>query len=334
MFEQILPAGSQRRQFVKRWFLDPNVPAHLAKRFLPLDDSRRAAVSDSLRLNCYSETSSEVLSSVACVREMQLHLEGRLDHDRRFTIPWLDQARRLAGARVLEIGCGTGCSTVALAEQGAQVVAVDIDEPAMAVARQRCQVYGLEAEFVACSAAEVGTRLSGRIFDFIIFWACLEHLTIAERLASMAATWRMLPPGGLWCVTDTPNRLWFYDDHTSLLPFFMWLPDRLAMQYAQFSPRAEMRNAFAAADGPDADLRFARWGRGASFHEFSLAMEPAEKLDVVSCLEVFRKSQRMLSRLAWSLSTARRYESFLKKAGPAIHRGFYQPYLDLIIRKA
>lgn len=333
MLNRLLPVGSMRRQIVKRWFLDPKVPSHLSNRFIPLDESRRIAVEDALRQNYFAKNSTDYLASEAFQKEMRIHLEGRLDLDRRFTIPWLDHARPLAGARVLEIGCGTGCSTIALAEQGAQVVAVDIDVPAMTVARKRCAVYGFDAEFVTCSATEVGNHLSGRNFDFIIFWACLEHLTITERLESMEATWQMLPSGGLWCVTDTPNRLWFYDDHTSLLPFFMWLPDRLAMQFLRFSPRAELKDALTAADVPDDELRFARWGRGVSFHEFSLAMEPAEKLDIVSCLEVFRKSQRIFSRLAWSLSTARRYESFLRKAGPAIHRGFYQPYLDLIIRK-
>src|SRR3954465_742961 len=71
-------------------------------------------------------------------QDLQNHLFNRLRRDREEVIPWLDGSRTIRGSRVLEIGCGTGCSTVALAEQGADVVAIDIDEPSLAVAKQRC----------------------------------------------------------------------------------------------------------------------------------------------------------------------------------------------------
>jgi hypothetical protein len=66
---------------------------------------------------------------------------------------------------------------------------------------------------------------SDRHFDYIIFYASLEHMTIEERMSAMRATWGMLSDGDLWCVIETPNRLWYHDGHTSLLPFYMWLPE-------------------------------------------------------------------------------------------------------------
>src|SRR5712692_3228494 len=54
------------------------------------------------------------------------HLEGRLASDRKTIIPWLDDIQALQGAAILEVGCGTGSSTVAMAEQGADVVGIDI----------------------------------------------------------------------------------------------------------------------------------------------------------------------------------------------------------------
>ena len=70
-----------------------------------------------------------------------------------------------------------------------------MDEGGLAVARDRCRVYGLDAEFERVSATEVHERFAGRTFDFIIFFAALEHLTHEERMTSMAHTWNMLKPG-------------------------------------------------------------------------------------------------------------------------------------------
>jgi S-adenosylmethionine-dependent methyltransferase len=257
-----------------------------------------------------------------------------LDADRRYRIPWLDRARPLSGCKVLEVGCGTGSSTVALAEQGANVVAIDIDDLAMSDAKTRCETYGLRVDFANCSATDAARLFSGERFDLIVFWACLEHMTLAERLRSMADSWAMLPSGGLWCVVDTPNRLWFHDYHTSWLPFVMWLPDELAIEYTRFSPRQRLREDFADKDDQeDRALRFARWGRGMSFHEFSVAIGPAEKLDVVSSRPVCQRNERLLARLKWGLSRKRRHEACLRSYARNLHAGFFQPDLDLILRK-
>src|SRR5215471_7815958 len=41
---------------------------------------------------------------------------SRLRRDRVAIIPWLDRTRPLRSSRILEVGCGRGASTVALAE--------------------------------------------------------------------------------------------------------------------------------------------------------------------------------------------------------------------------
>jgi SAM-dependent methyltransferase len=72
-----------------------------------------------------------------------------------------------AGERVLEIGCGTGPTTVRLAEMvgpEGRVVAVDISEPMLKVARERTQKAGFaNAEFVLGDAQVV--RFEPSAFD-------------------------------------------------------------------------------------------------------------------------------------------------------------------------
>ncbi len=306
-----------------------------SERFLELDARRKAALRSRLSAYLSQGRPEGYLESAEGRADLDDHLSRRLRNDRRRVVPWLDAARPLRGSRVLEIGCGTGSSTVSLAEQGARVTAVDVDRAAVEVARERCASHGVEARFVVANAGQIAAKLAGAGFDWVIFYASLEHMTHGERLAAMTATWEALPSGGLWCVTDTPNRLWWLDDHTSRLPFFMWLPDELAFQYSSRSPRPYFREIYR--DWNDEQrLHFLRRGRGVSYHELDLALGPAESLDVVSCLRSFHAARRPLAGLrGWRrrATLEGRYEALLAAMRPDLHRGFLRRSLDLIVRK-
>lgn len=303
------------------------VPERLESRWRAIDTAAMKSLENALLEFRQQTTGAEP----AVDDDLLNHLHRRLDDNRRQVVPWLDAARRLDGARVLEIGCGTGSATVPLAEQGARVTAVDIDSRSIELAKNRCRLYGVEARFEQANAAELAGAIAAERYDFIIFYASLEHMTHAERLAAMSRTWSMLASGGLWCVIETPNRLWYYDHHTSHLNFFMWLSDELAVDYLRFSPRDDVRRQVDSAE--DRRLALCRAGRGVSFHEFDLAMGPAEQLDVVSSLPLFYRERDPALWLHWRLSNDRRYESFLRRLCPGLHRGFLQPTLYLILRK-
>jgi len=317
----------------------PRVPASISRRFIAADENALGVIERALREHYFSEPENrfglsieQYLASESGKDDLQDHLVRRMENARRAVIPWLDAAKALDGAAVLEIGCGTGSATVALAEQGANVTCVDVSEGRLDVARERCRAYGLRAEFIKANATAVHTLLAGRAFDFVLFFATLEHMTHEERMTVMKSTWEMLPPGGLWCIVDTPNRLWYIDAHTSLLPFYAWLPDKLAFEYARFSPRAGFRDAYRGRSA-EAELDFLRRGRGVSYHEFDLAMGSTERLKVVSNLQGYQRARSPALRLRWLLSKDSRYKAFLAKVGPKIHPGFYERALYLIIEK-
>ena len=315
-----------------RAFAAPKAPKHISEKFREITKRDFDTIEASLRRN-YFAADEAYLSSDDGRKDLQNHLFRRLDNFRNTVIPWLDDAKPLKGASILEIGCGTGSSTVALAEQGAEVTAIDILETSLTVARERRQVYGVKADLLNMNATEAHKAFSGQHFDFIIFFAALEHMTHDERMDAMSNTWNMLSKGDLWCVIDTPNRLWFDDGHTSLLPFYHWLPDDLAFKYSRFSSRGIFCERYREING-EAILDFLRWGRGVSFHEFELTMDKAENLDVVSSLSIFLRKRSILRKMLWRLPTEGRYELFLARIKPQIHRGFYQPTLNLIIRKS
>lgn len=327
------------------------IPWHLAERFTELSASGMDAIVQSLRLNYFPQriwgevslSAEQWLATVAGQEDLHDHLSGRLHSFRTRVIPWLDAARPLSGARILDVGCGTGASTVALAEQGATVTAIDINEASLRVARDRCSAHNIDCELVQANGAVAGQFLDREPYDLVIFLACLEHMTHAERIQAMHDSWQALPRGALWCVVETPNRLWFFDDHTSHLPFFNWLPDEIAFAYSRFSPRDPFRSSYRAFSA-DALETFVRDGRGVSFHEFDIAIADAASLDIVSSLPLWRGTRGFFglrqSPISDRLGTIVRWherkirlERTLASFRPDIHRGFFQPYLDLIIRR-
>src|SRR5215831_3740692 len=100
-------------------------PARMVNRFRTIDKWDLDALESSLRANYFRACPGGYLSTEWGQRDLTDHLYARLESDRSDVIPWLDASRCLLGATVLEIGCGTGSSTVALAEQGARVTAID-----------------------------------------------------------------------------------------------------------------------------------------------------------------------------------------------------------------
>lgn len=302
------------------------IPADLRAHHTAIDANGLARLRESIQTHYHQGTRAKENYSEAVYRhDLAGHLHRRMEGDRRFVVPWLHAVRPLKGMRVLEIGCGTGASTVALSEQGAHVTSIDIDAPALEVARERCSLHGVAADIVEANAAEVSAF--GK-FDAVIYFATLEHMNHAERMQSLSEAWTMLPKGGLLVIIETPNRLWFFDRHTSALPFYNWLPDDLAFRYSRFSPRQSFNDKYREPT-PESVDHFLRRGRGASFHEIDVAIAPTHTLETVSSLVShfgWRKKLRMPRH-------DRRYKAFLRSVRPDLHDGWFDRNLDLILRK-
>jgi S-adenosylmethionine-dependent methyltransferase len=255
----------------------------------------------------------------------------RLDRFRRVVIPWLHATRPLIDTTILEIGSGYGASTYALAEQGARVTGVDIDPSGLADADRVLRAADLHADLHCSNAIDLAEIGAGTRYDSVIFWACLEHMTVPERIVALRDAWKLLPIGGHLTLIETPNRLWPQDSHTSLLPFFSWLPDDLALSYAQFSPREGFPDRLVDAD--EEMLQFLRRGRGVSFHEFDLAIADGSEIEMRSCMQLERRQRNLVRRIGWSVSAAGRTERALQGFAPDRHRAWFQPFLYLTLER-
>lgn len=101
--------------------------------------------------------------------------------ERKYTvephIPGFAQFERWRGKRVLEVGCGIGTDTINFARAGAEVVAVDLSEESLAIARTRAEVYGFadQIEFLHGNAEELGSVVGDRQFDLIYSFGVIHH---------------------------------------------------------------------------------------------------------------------------------------------------------------
>ena len=191
-------------------------------------------------------------------------------------IPWIEQTVPLAGRTVLEYGCGNAAVSCAMAERAGRVVGVDIDSDWIRVGNEHVSRRGLrnvELELHPVeSILDAVARHRGEV-DVFLLYAVLEHLTVAERLAVLRLAREVVKPDGAIVVCEAPNRLIYFDHHSAQMPFFGLLPDGLAADYYERSPRPDFKAVMgeAAQRGREALLEaLTRWGRGVSFHEFEL----------------------------------------------------------------
>jgi len=142
--------------------------------------------------------------------------------------------------KILEFGCGSGASTHILAGlfPTAEITGVELVESFLKVARKRAEIFNLKN--VTFLRSPSGNRLPENLgkFDFIILSAVYEHLFPDERKTILPQLWDRLRGGGYLFINQTPNSLFPFELHTTMLPFINYVPDSIALKMARrFSER-------------------------------------------------------------------------------------------------
>jgi 2-polyprenyl-6-hydroxyphenyl methylase/3-demethylubiquinone-9 3-methyltransferase len=100
---------------------------------------------------------------------------------------------KLAGARVLDVGCGGGLLCEALARAGARVTGIDLAPGMIEVARLHAAEQGLEISYDVVSAEQIA-NMNPAGFDVVTCMEMLEHVPDPERMTATLA--RLAKPGG------------------------------------------------------------------------------------------------------------------------------------------
>lgn len=99
----------------------------------------------------------------------------------------------IANPKILDVGCGGGILSEALAKAGAQVTGLDLSEASLQVAREHAQGNGLAIDYRYESVQDVAERQNGQ-FDAITCMEMLEH--VPEPAKVIVACAKALKPGG------------------------------------------------------------------------------------------------------------------------------------------
>ena len=112
-----------------------------------------------------------------------------------------DRCRGRSGLRVLDVGTGSGCIAVTLAAEmkQAKVVAVDVSESALEVARENARRHRVSVDFVRCDMLQEGP--SG-YFDLIV--SNPPYVTLQEKDEMQPNVLRYEPHRALFVPDDDP----------------------------------------------------------------------------------------------------------------------------------
>src|SRR6185295_9534193 len=108
-------------------------------------------------------------------------------------LEWIDRHAQLAGKKVLDVGCGGGILTEAMARRGAQVTGIDLSEKGLRVAELHLLESRLDIVYRKATAEELAAEHPGG-FDVVTCMELLEH--VPEPASMVAACARLTRPGG------------------------------------------------------------------------------------------------------------------------------------------
>lgn len=186
-------------------------------------------------------------------------------------LDYIDRKASISGKRVLDIGCGGGILSEAMARRGAAVTGIDLNEKALKVARLHMLESRVKVDY-QLSSAEAFAAQHPAEYDVITCLEMLEHVPDPASVVSAAAL--LVRPGG-WLFFSTLNR----NPKSYLLAvlgaeYVLGMLPRGTHDYAKFIKPSELAR-FCRAAGLEVDEV-----RGIHYHPLTQTFSLADSPDV------------------------------------------------------
>ena len=237
----------------------------------------------------------------------------------RLSSPRRDQLE-LSGLKILNLGCGMGGLSTALALAGAQVISLDYNLAYCEITRLRGQRYNLNLSLV--NGAGEDLPFTSSTFDVVICLDVLEHVQQPEKLLAEAS--RVLKQGGLLYLTAI-NRYAFNDPHYHVYGV-NWLPRRFAPRYLDLLGRQKDNSRFHDRQTL-AEMHYYRYG-----DLFSLAQRHSfTQLEELGELELTEATPPLKG---WKKEVSRRLKQIgLLRPAYRLYRNYYKGTYQLMLLK-
>jgi 2-polyprenyl-6-hydroxyphenyl methylase/3-demethylubiquinone-9 3-methyltransferase len=147
---------------------------------------------------------------------------------------------RLDGAEVLDVGCGGGLLSEALASRGARVTALDLSPEVLEAARLHLYESGLKVDYREQSVESLAEQSPAR-FDAITCMEMLEH--VPDPASVVEACARLLKPGGRLFLSTLNRTPAAFGLAIVGAEYVMRLLPRGTHRYAQFIRPSELAGA-------------------------------------------------------------------------------------------
>ena len=108
-------------------------------------------------------------------------------------VNYIDERASLAGKKVLDVGCGGGILSEAMAHRGAEVHGIDMGEAPLAVAQLHSLESGVSVNYRQITAEELANQEPGS-YDIVTCLEMLEHVPSPQSV--IEACQKLIKPGG------------------------------------------------------------------------------------------------------------------------------------------
>ncbi len=150
-------------------------------------------------------------------------------------------AKPLQGLRILDIGCGGGILSEAVARLGASVHGVDVAAKNIRIARQHAEEGGLAIDYEIASAEILAGR--GELYHAVLNMEVVEH--VAELDLFLNACMRLVRPGGVMVVATINRTIASWIGAIVMAEYVLdWLP-RGIHRWSRFPTPLEVENLLA-----------------------------------------------------------------------------------------
>ena len=128
-------------------------------------------------------------------RWWDLHSEFKPLHDiNPLRTNYIDSHSTLAGKKVLDVGCGGGILSEAMAQRGANVTGIDMGEAPLNIARLHALESGVSVDYKQIPVEQLAAQMPGE-FDVVTCLEMLEH--VPDPASIIKACHTLVKPGGM-----------------------------------------------------------------------------------------------------------------------------------------